>query len=93
MISVNEYFDGNVKSLGHAVNGQKVTVGVMEEGEYEFGTAAPERMTVILGELQAKMAGETAFTSYTAGQAFNVPGDSKFAVRSVGQSSYLCEFL
>jgi hypothetical protein len=38
MISVNEYFDKKVKSLGYTTNSGKSTVGVMEDGEYEFGT-------------------------------------------------------
>ncbi len=37
MITVNEYFDGAVKSLGYQTNEGKSTVGVMEEGEYKFG--------------------------------------------------------
>ncbi|MGL4632502.1 MAG: pyrimidine/purine nucleoside phosphorylase [Leadbetterella sp.] len=93
MISVNEYFDGNVKSLGYETTTGKATVGVMEEGTYVFNTGAPERMTVVQGELLAKMAGETDFTSYKGGSSFEIAGNSSFEVTSIGQSSYLCEFL
>ena len=44
MLKVNEYFDGNVKSIGFEQKGDKATVGVMEAGHYQFNTAAPERM-------------------------------------------------
>lgn len=47
MISTNEYFDGNVKSLGYTSQDGKSTIGVMEKGDYEFGTSAHETMTVI----------------------------------------------
>lgn len=47
MLKVNEYFDGNVKSIGFEQNGEQSTVGVMAAGEYLFNTGAPERMTVI----------------------------------------------
>ena len=30
MLKVNEYFDGNVKSIGFEQKGEKATVGVME---------------------------------------------------------------
>jgi uncharacterized protein YaiE (UPF0345 family) len=53
MISVNEYFDARVKSLGYTTTTGKSTVGVMEEGEYEFGTSTHETMIVIEGELIA----------------------------------------
>jgi uncharacterized protein YaiE (UPF0345 family) len=39
MITINEYFEGCVKSLGyHSLEG-KSTIGVIDSGEYEFGTS------------------------------------------------------
>lgn len=92
MISVNEYFDAKVKSLGYE-NGGKSTIGVMEPGEYEFGTGAAEIMSVIEGELIALLPEATDWVSFKAGESFNVPGDSKFQVKAVGQTAYLCKYL
>lgn len=92
MIKVNEYFEGSVKSLGYDSNDGKSTVGVMEEGEYEFGTASPETMVVIEGQLIALLPGEQDWKTFEKGQSFELPGNSKFKVKSVGQSSYLCKF-
>jgi len=39
MLAVNEYFGGTVKSIGLDNSEGKSTIGVMEAGEYEFGTA------------------------------------------------------
>lgn len=36
MFNVNEYFNGNVKSLGFEDKKGAVTIGVMAAGEYEF---------------------------------------------------------
>jgi uncharacterized protein YaiE (UPF0345 family) len=58
MISVNEYFGGNVKSLGYATVNVKSTVGVINEGEYEFSTESAETMTVIQGKMEVKIQGE-----------------------------------
>jgi purine/pyrimidine-nucleoside phosphorylase len=49
VVTVNEYFEGKVKSLVvNSLEGKK-TVGVMEPGEYEFGTQTKEIMTVVTG--------------------------------------------
>ncbi len=58
MIIVNEYFEGNVKSLGYMSAYSKSSIGVIESGEYKFGTAQHETMTVIEGALNALLPGE-----------------------------------
>jgi hypothetical protein len=92
MISVNEYFDKKVKSLGYTTNSGKSTVGVMEDGEYEFGTSTHETMFVIEGELIAKLPHDTEWKSFKAGTSFEVEANVTFKVKSVGQSSYLCRY-
>lgn len=92
MINVNEYFDGGVKSLGYAHASGDSTIGVMQEGEYEFNTGKPEIMTVIEGELQALLPGASEWVSFGDGEKFDVPGDSSFKVKSIGNTSYLCQF-
>ncbi|MEQ6118052.1 pyrimidine/purine nucleoside phosphorylase [Reichenbachiella sp. MALMAid0571] len=92
MISTNEYFDGNVKSLGYTSADGKSTIGVMEKGSYEFGTSSHETMTVIEGILEVKYVGEDSWISYGAGQSFEVKANSSFQVKTEGQSSYLCKY-
>lgn len=92
MISANEYFDATVKSLGYETPNGQSTVGVMEEGNYEFGTSSHETMTVIEGELIALLPGETETKSFKNGQSFEVEANSSFKVQSVGQTSYLCVY-
>jgi len=92
MIAANEYFDAKVKSLGYSTNTGKSTVGVMEEGEYEFGTSTHETMIVIEGELIARLPNQTEWKSFKAGTSFEVEANEKFRVKSVGQSSYLCRY-
>lgn len=90
MISANEYFDAKVKSLGYETAEGKSTVGVMEAGDYEFGTSTHEVMTVIEGELIVTLLGESESKSYKAGDTFEVEKDSSFKVTAIGQTSYLC---
>jgi uncharacterized protein YaiE (UPF0345 family) len=92
MINVNEYFDGAVKSLAYTATNGKSTIGVIETGEYEFGTSTHETMTVIEGELVALLPGQEEWKSYTNGQSFEVPANASFKVKSQGQTSYLCKY-
>ena len=93
MITTNEYFNATVKSLGYSTVNGKSTVGVMEAGEYEFGTSSHETMTVIEGELIALLPGETTWKSFTNGSSFEVEANTSFKVKSVGQTSYLCKYI
>ena len=94
MLSSNEYFSGKVKSIGFTSSRSgRASVGVMAEGEYTFGTAEPEEMTVISGALNVLLPGETEWKAYTAGQVFNVPGHSEFNLQVAEPTSYLCRYL
>ncbi len=48
MLKVNEYFGGTVKSIALENMEGVATVGVMEAGEYEFGTGTIEPITVCM---------------------------------------------
>ena len=91
MLKHNAYFEGKVQSVGYERLGRRMSVGVIEVGEYHFGTEAPERMTVVSGELQAKIGSD--WRIYPAGTSFEVPGKSGFDVRAEQPSAYLCEYL
>ena len=93
MLEHNSYFEGQVQSVGYERNGRRATVGVVDAGEFHFGTEAPERMTVLSGELWAKLPGEEAFRAFPAGTAFEVPGKSGFDVKASAPAAYHCEFL
>lgn len=82
MLQSNEYFSGKVKSIGFTSSSTgRASVGVMAEGEYTFGTAAPEEMTVVSGALNVLLPGETEWKVYAAGDVFNVPGTASFICR------------
>jgi purine/pyrimidine-nucleoside phosphorylase len=93
MLTHNTYFDGKVQSVGFERNGRRATVGVVDAGEFHFGTDAPERMTVLSGELWARLPGDAVFRPFAAGTTFEVPGKSGFDVKASAAAAYLCEFL
>ena len=92
MINVNEYFDGTVKSLGYDSAEGKSTIGVIEPGEYEFGTSSHETMIVIEGELVALLPGQSEWKSFKNTESFEVPANTSFKVRASSQTSYLCKY-
>lgn len=93
MIKENTYFEGGVKSLGFTHTDGDSSVGVMAAGEYTFGTAAPEKMTVVKGALIVKRTGESDWTTFKSGESFDVEGDSSFDLQVKEATAYLCEYL
>ena len=92
MITVNEYFEGSVKSLGyHSLDG-KSTIGVIDSGEYEFGTSFHETMQIIEGELEAKLPGKKEWEIFRSGDVFEIDANQSFKVRVSVQTSYLCKY-
>jgi uncharacterized protein YaiE (UPF0345 family) len=92
MINVNEYFEGAVKSLGYTTAQGRSTIGVIEKGEYEFGTSSHETMTIIEGQMEALLPGKQDWQTFTGGQSFEVEANTSFKVKTAVQSSYLCKY-
>ncbi len=92
MINVNEYFEGAVKSLAYTTPQGRSTIGVIEPGEYEFGTSSHETMTVIEGTLEALLPGQSQWQTFTNGQVFEIEANTSFKVKTEVQSSYLCTY-
>ena len=92
MLKVNEYFEGKVKSITLENAQGKSTVGVMDVGEFEFGTNTVEHMTVITGLLTVLLPNATEWKDYQAGQTFVVPANTKFKLKVPQQTAYLCRY-
>jgi purine/pyrimidine-nucleoside phosphorylase len=90
MFKVNEYFDGNVTSLGFETPEGRATIGVIAAGEYEFGTSTVEHMTVVSGKMDVLLPGETQWVAYKEFETFIVPKDSKFRMKTESDTAYRC---
>jgi len=93
MLRVNEYFEGKVKSITLENAQGRSTVGVMESGEYEFGTSTVEHMTVVSGLLTVRLPGLQEWQDFRAGETFIVPANEKFHLRVAEQTAYLCRYV
>ena len=92
MLKVNEYFNGQVKSIGFQTATLPATVGVMVPGDYEFGTSQKEVMTVVSGALTVKLPGASEWQTFNAGDAFTVAANEKFQLKVAVDTAYLCTY-
>jgi len=92
MFDVNEYFDGNVKSIAFKTETLPATVGVMAPGEYEFGTSQKETMTVVSGALTIKLPGSDDWVTFKQGEQFKVEANVSFGVKVAVETAYMCTY-
>ncbi len=89
----NVYFNGNVTSRTVTfADGSTKTLGIMMPGEYTFGTAQPELMEILAGQLRYKLAGSDEWITVTGGEQFDVPGDSSFDLVVTELVDYCCSY-
>ncbi len=89
---LNRYFDDRVQSLGFSDAEGDATVGVIEPGEYAFGTSREERMSVTAGVLWYRLPGRE-WLSAGPGERFIVPPGVTFEVKAEGPVAYLCRYV
>ena len=92
MPSVNSYFDNKVTSIAFQTATKPATVGVMEIGEYEFGTSEFETMTVVSGALTVKLPDNDDWQTFKACQTFTIEANQKFGVKVDVETAYLCTY-
>ncbi len=92
MFKVNQYFAGKVASIAFQGEQLPATVGVMAPGEYEFATSQHEVMTIISGALTVLLPGANGWQTFSRGQQFEVPANSKFQLQVAVDTAYLCTY-
>lgn len=92
MLTVNEYFEGKVKSIAVEGGDLPATVGVMAPGEYTFDTSKKEFMTVVEGELLVMLPGSDKWDTFGNGDTFIVEAGQSFDLRVSRATAYLCRY-
>lgn len=94
IVPANVYFDGAVTSRTvRFADGTEKTLGILQQGEYEFGTEKAELMEITAGKVAVQLAGQTDWTEYQGGDSFDVPGSSKFKIQAIELADYVCSYL
>ena len=74
-------------------DGTKKTIGVIFPSQLIFNTGLPEIMEINAGMCKVKLAGESDWKTYQAGEQFSVPGNSSFDIETVDTLDYVCHFV
>ncbi|MFZ5503186.1 MAG: pyrimidine/purine nucleoside phosphorylase [Pseudomonadota bacterium] len=90
----NVFFDG--KCVSHSIffpDGSRKTLGVIMPGsQLTFNIGVAELMEITAGECSVKIAGESAFKTYTSGMSFAVAENSSFEIHAKDEVNYVCSF-
>ena len=90
----NVYFEGKVTSRTVLFeDGTKKTLGIMNPGEYEFGTGDKELMEVLGGEMTVLLPGETEWKTFKEGESYEVAANSSFKLKIDCVADYCCSYL
>lgn len=90
MIEEKHYFNGKVRSLGSEIKGQRFCVGVMEPGDYTFGTSSVQVMEVIYGEMEVGLP-DGSIKTYGRGEIFKVDAEKDYQITiETMPAAYLC---
>jgi len=91
--AANVYFGGTVTSRTVLfADGSKKTLGIMQPGDYEFGTDQREIMEILAGELDVLLPGK-AWQHFSAGSSFEVPAKASFKLKVSTLTDYCCSYL
>jgi purine/pyrimidine-nucleoside phosphorylase len=92
--AANVYFDGKVASRTVLfADGSKKTLGLMQPGDYEFGTSQAEVMEILAGELDVLLPGNTQWQHFSGGTSFDVPANASFKLKVSTLTDYCCSYL
>lgn len=90
----NVYFDGKVTSRTViSANEERITLGVMMPGRYEFETADKEHMELLAGKLEVLLPKSEAWMTIEEGETFDIPAHTKFQITAVELSDYCCSYI
>lgn len=89
----NVYDGGRVTSRRVVTSdGDVVTLGIMQQGNYHFTTQEAEVMELLQGACRVKLNGSNEWAAYSASQRFDVPADSSFDIEVTELLDYICHY-
>lgn len=75
--AANIYLDGKVTSRSLLLNdGTRITLGIMQPGEFTFKVKEKERKEIISGNFEVRLEGESEWKRYKSGDILVVPPNS-----------------
>jgi uncharacterized protein YaiE (UPF0345 family) len=91
MISVNDYFEGRIKSLDFALKGIPYTAGVLLPGDYTIATEKEEHITATVDEFEIHPPGSD-WKAMAIGDTIVIPSNTSFELKLKEPASYICMY-
>jgi uncharacterized protein YaiE (UPF0345 family) len=92
MYKLRKYHGNRVQSLTYEKDRNSASVGIMEEGQYEFGSLARETYTVTSGKISLWNNKTERWNSYVPFSSFLVPENENYKLKVDEISTYLCVY-
>lgn len=89
----NIYFNGKVTSRTLIFpDGSRKSLGIMLPREYDFSTASKELVEILAGDLEVFLPGAGGWKPVKEGESFEIPAQSKFALKVKNLTDYCCSY-
>lgn len=93
LTKANIYWDGKVTSrTGYRQDGSQFTLGIITAGTYTFDVGDREVVKLIAGEAEVRLPGNANWQTVHTPDAFEVPANSQYDIRTYGVVEYLCDY-
>ncbi len=90
MYKIREYHDSKVMSLTNDDEDVAFSIGIVSQGEFEFGAITKERYIVTSGEIEFWEEDEHHWRLIREGKEFEVVDHKNFKMKTDKVSSYIC---
>jgi len=90
MYKLRKYHGDRVMSLTHEDDKQAFSVGIIADGEFEFGAIEDEKYRVTSGEISFWEEGMDGFKTFGLNEEFTAHAHKNFKLKANGVSSYIC---
>ncbi|GAB1266644.1 pyrimidine/purine nucleoside phosphorylase [Aurantivibrio infirmus] len=94
VLKANMYFYGQVTSRTIIFpSGERKTLGIMNVGDYTFGTEKKELMEILAGRVSVQLSENGDWQIFEAGSKFEVDANSSFKIKVQELCDYCCSYL
>lgn len=90
MYELKKYHGDRVQSLTYDDDKTAFSVGIISEGEYQFGAIKKEIFTVTSGSISAWEEDGNNWSEFQIGESFSIPPQKNFKLKVEQISTYIC---
>ncbi len=92
MFKLRKYHSDRVMSLTYEGDNQSFSVGILADGEFEFGAIVNEEYRVTSGKIGFWEEGMDGWQEFGEGETFTAHAHKNFKLKANAVSSYICYY-